>query len=312
MKSLKIGKIKLKNPLFLAPMLDVTDIAYREICREAGASMAYTEMIVIDALLHENPKTQAMAKTSKKDRPIGIQITGDDLEKFKEAIPLFKKYDLVDINCGCPSSRIQSNEAGSFLLKTPEKIAAIIKLLKSHSLIVTAKIRLGFDNNNVLAIAKAIEEAGADAITIHARLAIHDNKIPADWKWIKKVKEAISIPVIGNGDVFKPEDAKRMLELCDGVMIGRAAIGNPLIFKQTLDYLKTGKYKSTNLSENLKYFKRYLKLARKYKIIDITKIKYIGSKFLRGANNAAAMRNRLMSLKTYEEINDFINTIKQQ
>jgi tRNA-dihydrouridine synthase B len=302
MKPLKIGKIALTCPLFLAPMVDVTDIAYRQICRQAGAEIAYTEMIVVDALLHDNERTKSMMKTSSEDKPIGIQITGDDLEKFKKAIPLLKKFDLVDLNCGCPSSRIQDNKAGSFLLKDPEKIASIIRLLKSAGLTVTAKIRLGYDKNEVLHIAKIIEDAGADAITIHARLAIHGNDTPADWKWIAAVKGQSKIPIIGNGDVTKPEDAKEMLKFCDGVMIARAAIGNPSIFKQTKEYLKSNKYTQWDFKDNLNYFIDYLQLVKKYNIIDIPRIKYIGGKFLRGTLGTAKLRDKLMHLKTYEEI----------
>ena len=286
-------------------MVDVTDLAYREICRAAGAAMAYTEMIVVNAITHENEGTKSHMKTNSKDKPIGIQITGDNLENFRKIIPYLKKYDLVDINCGCPSLRIQNNEEGSFLLKNPDKIAAIIKLLKAEGLTVTAKIRLGFDKNSVLATAKMIEEAGADAITVHARLASQGNDVPADWSWIATVKKQSKIPIIGNGDVTSPEKAKEMLKICDGVMIAREAIGNPLIFRQTLDYLRTGKVKQTEFRENLKYFYKYLKLAKKYKIIDIPRIKYLGSKFLKGTNGAAKLRDEMMHLKAYEEIISF-------
>jgi len=311
MKTIKIGKINLKNPLFLAPMVDVTDIAYREICREAGAAIAYTEMLVVDAIISQNSKTKSHMQTNSKDRPIGIQITGEKVENFRKVIPYLKKYDLVDINCGCPSSRIQSNEAGSFLLKNPEKIASIIKILKSAGLTVTAKIRLGFDKNEVLHISKVIEEAGADAITIHARLASQGNDIPADWSWIAAVKKQSKIPIIGNGDILSPKDAEKMLKICDGVMIARGAIGNPSIFKQTLSLLKTGEEKEFDFKENLKYFEKYLKLVKTYDVVDLPRIKYIGSKFLRGQSGSANLRNKLMHLKSYEEIVSFIKeTIK--
>src|SRR3989344_4804723 len=154
MKPLKIGNVRLKNRLFLSPMVDVTDLPYRLICRRAGAGMAYTEMLYIDAILHENKKTKNLMKTCKEDKPIGLQVTGNSIEEFEKFSKLkeLKNYDLIDINCGCPSVRITGSEAGSYLLQNPSKIGAMIKILKSRGLIVTAKIRLGFKKNNVLEV----------------------------------------------------------------------------------------------------------------------------------------------------------------
>ncbi len=309
MKSLKIGNIRLKNPLILAPMVEVTDLPYRLICKKAGASMAYTEMLYIDAILHENRKTLSLMKTSKEDKPIGIQITGNTPEEFKKVIPYVKKYDLVDINCGCPSLRITGNQAGSYLLKHPDKIGEMIRILKNSGLTVTAKIRLGFNKNNVMKVSKEIEKAGADALTLHARLAIHGRDIPADWNWIKKVKNNIGIPLIGNGDVFSGKDAQKMLEIADGVMIARAAIGNPLIFKTILYYLRTGKEKDTDIKANLNLFLEYLDLCKKYNTLDIARIKYLASSFVRGIEGAAKYRAQIMTLKSHEQIRDFIKTI---
>lgn len=305
MKTLKIGKIKLKNPLFLAPMVDVTDLPYRLICKKAGAAMAYTEMIYIDAILHENEATKRHMQTIPKEKPIGIQITGNNEKEFEKVIPYLKQYNLVDLNCGCPSIRITGNEAGSYLLKNPNKIAKMIKILKKANIPVTAKIRLGFDKNNVLKIAKKIEKAGADALTVHARLAIHGNSIPADWNEIKKVKQSLKIPVIGNGDIRTGADAKKMLEFADGIMIGRAAIGDPLIFKRILHYLKTGEELPIDVKANLKLFKEYLKLSKKYNSIDIPRIKYLGANFIKGIHQAGKLRQELMQCKTYEEIIKF-------
>ncbi len=307
LKPLKISNLNLKNPLLLAPMLKVTDLPYRLLCRKAGASLAYTEMLNAQAILHENIKTNRMMSTIKEDSPLGIQITGNNISDFRELISYLKNYDLVDLNCSCPSDKIINNNSGSFLLNNPKKIVEIIKLLKSAGLTVTAKIRLGFKKNNVLEMAKAIEEAGADAITIHARLASQGYDVPTDWKWIAKVKKEVKIPVIGNGDVFTPKDAEKMLKIADAAMIGRAALGNPLIFSRILYYLKTGKEKSSDFKANLDCFKDYLSLSQKYDLVDISKIKYLGCNFIKGIEGAAKLREGLMQLKTFEEIRDFIS-----
>ncbi|MEK6928125.1 MAG: tRNA-dihydrouridine synthase family protein [Nanoarchaeota archaeon] len=308
-KSLNISKIKLKNRLFLAPMVDVTDLPYRLVCKKAGAGMTYTEMIYVSAIIHENPKTKQLMQTSSSEKPSAIQITGNNPEEFNEVLPFIKNYDLVDINCGCPSVRIVGNQAGSYLLKDPEKIAKMIKILKSAGHIVTVKIRLGFHINNVMKIAKTIEKAGADALTIHARLGIHGNKIPADWKEIAKVKKELKIPVIGNGDVSNPEKVKEMLKVADGAMIARAAIGDPDIFQRSLIYLKTGTLIPYSFDRNKKYLKMYLTLCKKYhKIPDLPRVKYLACSFIKGIPNGAKIRNAIMLSKDIDSIEKSIFT----
>lgn len=308
-KPLCIGSIQLKHPILLAPMVDVTDAAYRQICREAGASLAYTEMLNIGAILHPNKKTQQLMKIYKGEKPTAIQITGKSVEEFRQVIPYLKGFDIVDVNCGCPSIRITDNESGSFLLKEPQKIYEMIKVLKDASFTVTAKIRLGFKNNNVLEVARAIEAAGADALTVHARLAWHGNSVPANWSWIARVKKAVKIPVIGNGDVDSGKKAAEMLKIADGVMIARAAIGNPFIFKQILHYLETGEEMEFDFYENLKYFQRYLTLTRQYGLDDLSRIKFIGTHFLRGVKGAAKKRQELMQCKSVEEIEGLVSEV---
>ena len=309
MNNLKIGDVKIKNPLFLAPMLDITNLPFRLVCRKLEVEMAYTEMINVPAILHENEKTKEMMKTCKEDSPLGIQITGNNPKEFKQVIPFLKSYDLVDLNCGCPSERIYENESGSYLLNNPEKIVEMIKILKKANLTVTAKIRLGFKKNNVIEIAKAIEKAGASAIIVHARLASQGYEVPADWKWIKKVKDEVGIPVIGNGDILNPEKAKEMLEICDGAMIARGAIGDPQIFERTLHYLKTGKTKEFDFKKNIACFNDYLKLSEKYKTLNTTNIKHLGAKFLKNVEGASKMRAELMTLKDFNEIKTFFKRI---
>ncbi len=309
MKPLAIGSIKLKNPLILAPMFQVTNLPYRILCRKAGASLAYTEMVYIDALLHKNSKTMEMIKTNKEDYPLGIQVAGSEISQFEKAIPMLSRYNLTDINCGCPSYKITSNNAGAYMLKSPEKIFKIIKKLKDNGLTTTAKIRLGFKTNNAVKIAKEIEKAGADAITIHARLAKDDYSKRADWNQIRKVRRAIGIAVIGNGDILKAEDAKKMLEIADGAMIARGAIGNPFIFKQALHYIKTGKNLKLTLKMRIKSFWDYIKLCEKNEFEDMGQIKHIGCHFITEFNKASNYRNELMKMRDIGQIKTFIKSI---
>ena len=309
MKPLSIGDIKLKNRLFLAPMVDVTDLPYRIICRRAGAGMAYTEMLNIGAILHENKKTQNMLKTCEEDKPSGVQITAPKVNEFKKVIPHLRKFDIVDINCGCPSSRIMDNASGSYLLKTPLKIAKYIRVLKDAGYTTTAKIRLGFKKNNVLRVSKEIEKAGADALTLHSRMAYDSYEVPADWKWFAAIKKNIGIPVIGNGDVDSGKKASEMLDICDGVMIARAAIGDPQIFERIHYYFKTGKEQERDFEKNIKYFIDYLELAQKRDVVELSRIKFIGSHFLRGFAGAAQQRNKFMQVKTFEEARAFVRSL---
>jgi tRNA-dihydrouridine synthase B len=159
MKKLLIGKIKLKSPVILAPMVDVTDLPFRLLCKKAGASLVYTEMLYADAIIHENKKTLNLMKIDKSEHPIGIQVTGNNPQEFEKLIKYTKKFDLIDINCGCPSIKLIGSQAGSYLLNDPKKIGEMIKILKSSGKPVTAKIRLGFKNNNVVEIAKEIEKS---------------------------------------------------------------------------------------------------------------------------------------------------------
>jgi nifR3 family TIM-barrel protein len=311
LKPLKIGKIAIRSPIILAPMVDITDLPYRLVCRKAGCQLAYTEMIYIDAIIHENQKTQKLMQTNKTDSPLGIQITGNNLEHFKQAIPILKKYDFVDLNCGCPSERLIKSQAGSFLLNSPKLIHDIISLLKSNGLTVTAKIRLGFKKNNVLEVLKAIESAGADAITVHPRLAIHGYNEKADWQQIKLVKQNTKLPVIANGDILDEDSALSCLQQtgCDAIMVARGAIGDPLIFKRINNYLKTGRKLQVSIKENIKYLNLYLSLCKKYDFTDLSRIKRISCKFIKGFPGSSKIRNDIMLAQSLNEIKNIINKV---
>ena len=312
MKSLKIGNVRIKNRLFLSPMVDVTDLPYRLLCRKAGAGIAYTKMINIGAILHDNVKTKNMMKTCDEDSPLGIQITGRNVGEFEKVVSFVRKkeYDLVDINCGCPSTRIIGNESGAYLLRDPEKIGKMIRVLKKADLNVTAKIRLGFKKNEVVKISKEIERAGADALTIHARLANQKSNVLPDWEEIKKVKKNCGIPIIGNGGLIDGRTCDEMLDIADGAMVAGIAIGNPLIFRQILHYLKTGRELEVNWKQRLSEFDLYLRLCKKYDLIDLGRFKWLGSKFLTGFPGASEAREKLMKLKDYESVVDFVKNIK--
>ncbi len=309
MKELKIGNVRLKNPLFCAPMVDVTDLPYRLLCRRAGAGMAYTEMLNIGAILHTNKHTTDMMKITREDSPSGVQITGPTVAEFRKVVPYLKDFDIVDINCGCPSIRIMDNASGSYLLRTPLKIARYIRVLKDAGYNATAKIRLGFKKNNVMTVAKAVEKAGADALTLHARMSYHSYKVPADWKWIRDVKREIGVPVIGNGDVDSGKKAADMLECADGVMIARAAIGDPLIFSRVLHYMKTGKEQEFDATQNLKQFLSYMELCEKHDVVDLGRVKFLGGNFIKGFNGASIARNDFMKIKTLVEAKEFVRKL---
>ncbi len=312
MNKLKIGQINLKNRLFLAPMVDVTDCAFRLLCREQGASMAYTEMLYTNAILHENkPTLNLMTIGGKLDRPLGLQVTGNNLNEFSKfsKLSVLQNYDLIDINCGCPSVKIVGSEAGSYLLSNPDKIASMIKVLKDTGLTVSAKIRLGYKLNNVMEISRKIEKAGADLLTIHARTSEQKNSEPADWSWISKVKREIGIPIVGNGGVVNGKTASEMLDIAEGAMIASAAIGNPFIFREILRFIRTGKEKEIIKKERVDSFSEYLKLAEKFDVFDISRVKYLGANFLKGFDGASQARSALMPLKDLESINDFVKKI---
>jgi len=300
---------KLKGKAMLSPMAGVTDVAFRELCKKYGAALTCTEFLNSTAIVKKNTRTLEMLKKSDLEIPSQVQLFGNNVEQVIAAAKYCEKYfDIIDVNCGCPAWKVIKTGAGSELLKSPEKIGDfILALSKSINKPVTLKIRKGINDKNINAveIAKIAEKSGAAAIGIHGRTQSQGYSGKADWDIIREVKKAVNIPVIGNGDVFTPEDFKKRLEesKVDYILVARAAIGNPYIFKQINDYLETGKYKKT--PNKLKLFSEYLELAEKYNV-NFKQIKSHAINFTKGIEKGAILRKELSMCKTLEELKNIL------
>ena len=272
LKELQIGNVNLKNNILLAPMAGITDLPFRLIARQYGTSYACTEMVSSKAIFYDDKKTKMLMNSEGEQRPLAIQIFGSDIEAMAYASRYVSDYaDIIDINMGCPAPKVTKNGEGSKILLDLELAENIMKTVVQNSKVpVTIKFRKGWDNDHIVAveIAKIAEKVGISAITIHGRTRSEFYSGKADWNIIKKVKDAVQIPVIGNGDVVDEESAKKMFEETgvDGIMIGRASLGNPWIFKRIIHYLKTGdKIPEITNKEKLETIKKHLNLLIKEK-----------------------------------------------
>ncbi|OBA07479.1 tRNA-dihydrouridine synthase [Paenibacillus polymyxa] len=246
---LKIGDIEMKNQVVLAPMAGVCNPAFRLIAKEFGTGLVCAEMVSDKAIIHGNKRTREMLFVDEREKPLSLQIFGGDRKSLVEAAKVVDQEtnaDIIDINMGCPVPKVTKCDAGARWLLDPNKIYEMVSaVVESVSKPVTVKMRIGWDSEHIYAVenARAVERAGGKAVSVHGRTREQLYTGHANWDIIKEVKEAVSIPVIGNGDVATPEDARRMLDLthCDGVMIGRGALGNPWMLYRTIEYLQTGK-----------------------------------------------------------------------
>ena len=269
-----IGNVKIKNQVVLAPMAGVCNSAYRKICKEMGCGLVYAEMVSDKAITFSNKKTLDMLYMEEEERPLTQQIFGSDKDSFVEAAKYIyenMKPDIIDINMGCPVPKVAVRaQAGSALLKNPEKIYDIVKaVVEAVPIPVTVKIRSGWDSNhiNAVEVAKIIEKAGASAICVHPRTRSQGYSGKADWNIIKQVKDAVAIPVIGNGDIKTPEDAKNMLDStgCDAVMIGRGVLGNPWLIKNTINYLENKPLIDVSVSDRVDMCLKHLSYLEELK-----------------------------------------------
>lgn len=320
----QIGKVKIANKVVLAPMAGICDNAYRTIVKEMGAGLICAEMVSDKAIYYNSKKTIDMLYMSEDERPISQQIFGSDKESFVYAAKYIEKHmkpDIIDINMGCPVPKVAlRSQAGSALLKNPDKVYEIVKsVVEAIKVPVTVKIRSGWDSNsiNAVEIAKKIEQAGASAITVHARTRSQGYSGKADWNIIKQVKENVTIPVIGNGDIKTCYDAKRMIDEtnCDAVMIGRGVIGNPWLIKETVDYLEKGiEPKQITHQERLDMILEHLDRLIKTKNDHLALLQirtHIGY-YLKSIPNTSELKNKIFKTKSIDELKELINTFKKE
>ena len=312
MSQLKIGNVSLENPYILAPMAGVTDLPFRLLCKEQGAGLLCMEMVSAKAIQYQNRNTQALLEIHPEETPVSLQLFGSDPDVISEVAKSIEErpFDILDINMGCPVQKIVRNGEGSALMQNPKLVYEIVsKTVKAIQKPVTVKIRKGFDDAHVNAveIAKIIEDAGAAAVAVHGRTREQFYSGQADWDIIRQVKEAVSIPVIGNGDVTSGEKAIQMREMtgCDGIMIGRGSQGNPWIFSELLAYDRTKIIPNRPTNEELiAMMLRHAQLQLQYKgdYIGIREMRKHVAWYTTGLNNSAKLRGKINEVESYEEL----------
>lgn len=313
-KMLKIGNVELKSKVILAPMAGVTDVTYRTICKEMGAGLVYTEMVSAKGLYYKDVKTKKLMKINKENRPVAIQIFGSDPEIMsyvtENHINERKDIDIVDVNMGCPTPKIVKNGDGSALMKSPELAGKIInKIKKVSKKPVSVKIRSGWDSGSINAVefAKVLEYNGADMVAVHGRTREQFYSGKADYNIIKKVKENVSIPVVGNGDIFTPQDAVKMLETtgCDSVMIARGALGNPWLIMNIVKILNDDyDFYEPSPRDKIEMIKRHaLMLAGETdEKIAVLEMRKFTSWYMKGMKNSSKTRTKINKITKLNEL----------
>ena len=317
-----IGNVKIDNRIVLAPMAGISNSAYRRICKEMGCGLVYAEMVSDKAITFENKKTIDMLYMTDYERPISQQIFGCDVDSFVYAAKYIEDNmhpDIIDINMGCPVPKVAVRaQAGSALLKNPKKIYEIVyAVVSAVSVPVTVKIRSGWDNNhiNAIEVAKVIEKAGASAICVHPRTRSQGYSGKADWSIIKEVKNAVSIPVIGNGDIKRPEDVKRMLDEtgCDAVMIGRGVLGNPWLIRNSINYLEGKPLISISLKDRVDMCLKHLEYLKELKNDKLAclEIRNHISWYFKGIKGCNELKNKVYQTTNIRDIISLLNEFKR-
>ena len=316
---MQIGNVTIPNNLILAPMAGVTDLPFRLLCKEKGAGLVCTEMVSAKAISFHNKNTEALMRTEPGERPVSLQLFGSDPCIISEMAAYIedRPFDILDINMGCPVPKVAGNGEGSALMKNPGLVEQIVsRTVRATKKPVTIKIRKGFDAEHVNAveIARIAEASGAAAVAVHARTRDQYYAGRADWDIIRRVKEAVSIPVIGNGDVNSPESARQMLEEtgCDGVMIGRAARGNPWIFRRILTFMETGedpgKPDRKQVAEMILRHAQML-LAYKGEYTGMREMRKHIAWYTAGFPNSAKLRAKTNEISTMEELRELLTKV---